>query len=106
MTKRRLIFFGIFGAFHLVSFIFTLLLEYSDASSLLSLLKYISMFKYLTFLGLTLVVTEFVWTWQDQRKAQKLQDEMRLENNTLKAKVYDMQESGKMKPEISRPAAK
>jgi hypothetical protein len=95
MTRRRLIFYGIFGAFHLITFIFTLVLEYSDASSLFSLIKYIGAFKYIAFLGLAMIATDFVWLWLDNRNTQQKEDAMRLENNTLKAKVYDMQEAGK-----------
>ena len=99
MTRRRLIFYGIFGGFHLISFIFTLVIEYGDPASLFSLIKYIGTFKYITFLGLALVTTDFVWMWLDTRNAQQTEDAMRLENNTLKAKVYDMQEAGKPKVE-------
>ena len=107
MTRRRLIFYGIFGAFHLITFIFTLMLEYSDASSLFSLIKYIGAFKYIAFLGLAMIVTDFVWLWWDTRNSQQKEDAMRLENNTLKAKVYDMQEAGKPKVEApSKTASK
>lgn len=105
MTRRRLIFFGIFGAFHLITFIFTLVLD-TSATFLLSLVEYVSWFKYAAFLGLVMIVTEFIWAWQDHRSSDKKHEEMRLENNTLKAKVYDMQESDKLNPEVSRPAAK
>jgi hypothetical protein len=106
MNKRRLIFLSIFGAFHLITFIFTIVIDSNDASMLLSLVNYVSLFKYLAFLGLAMLITEFIWTWQDSRRAQKMENDMRLENNTLKAKVYDLQESGKMKPEMPRPATK
>ena len=105
MDKRRLIFFAIFGGFHIASFIFTLVMEQS-AQFLLSLVSYVGTFKYLTFLGVMLVTTEFVWAWQDSKKFKKKEDDMRLENNTLKAKVYDMQEAKNPRPEIAKPAAK
>jgi hypothetical protein len=105
MTRRRLIFYGIFGAFHLITFIFTLIIEYSDASSLFSLIKYIGLFKYIAFIGLALIITDFAWVWFDTRSAQHKEDAMRLENNTLKAKVYDMQEAGKPKTESPTPKA-
>src|SRR5215212_5243129 len=97
MSRRRLIFYGIFGGFHLISFIFTLIIEYGDPSSLFSLIKYIGAFKYVTFLGLAMVAIDFVWVWLDTRNAQQKENAMTLENNTLKAKVYDMQEAGKPK---------
>jgi hypothetical protein len=105
MTRRRLIFYAIFGAFHLITFIFTLIIEYSDASSLFSLIKYIGTFKYIAFLGLALIITDFIWMWLDTRNAKMKEDAMRTENNTLKAKVYDMQEAGKPKAESPSPKA-
>ena len=105
MTRRRLIFYGIFGGFHLLTFIFTLILEYGDPSSLFSLIKYIGAFKWVAFFGLVMVVTDFVWLWLDNRSTQQKEDSMRLENNTLKAKVYDMQEAGKPKVEPTQKSA-
>jgi hypothetical protein len=107
MNKRRLIFFGIFGVFHLIAFVFTVVME-TNVSILLNLVSYIGAFKYITFFGLVLMVTDFVWAWQENRKAKKNEDAARLENNTLKAKVYDMQEAGKPKVEMPspKPAAK
>jgi hypothetical protein len=105
MDKRRLIFFAIFGGFHVATFIFTLVVE-SSAQFLLSLVSYVEWFKYFAFLGVVMVATEFVWSWQDSKKSKKKEDDMRLENNTLKAKVYDMQESGKPRPEVVKPTAK
>lgn len=103
MNRRRLIFFGIFGAFHVIAFVFTLLLE-SSASFLFKLVGYVGWFKYITFLGLVLVVIDFVWTWLETKEAKKKEDDARLENNILKAKVYDMQQAGQPKADI--PAAK
>ena len=103
MNKRRLIFFGIFGGFHLIAFVFTVVME-TSVQILLNLVSYIGVFKYITFLGLAMVVTDFIWHWQETKAAKKKEDESRLENNTLKAKVYDLQEAGK--PRMEAPAAK
>jgi hypothetical protein len=102
MNKRRLYFFGIFGGFHLSLFILTIAMDASP-SFLLDLVGYIPLFKYLAFLGVVMVTADFIWHWLETRAAKKKEDESRLENNTLKAKVYDMQE-GKTKVEM--PAAK
>jgi hypothetical protein len=97
MNKRRLIFFGIFGAYHLLAFIFTLIIQY-NSSLLFQLVGYISWFKYGTFLGLLLVVIDFIWWWRESKSFEKNEEAARHENNTLKAKVYDLQETSKMKP--------
>lgn len=103
MNKGRLIFFGVFGAFHLIAFVFTLFLE-TSATFLLSLVSYVGMFKYITFLGLIMVVVDFFWHRQEMKAAKKKEDDSLLENNTLKARVYDLQEAGKARTEI--PVAK
>ena len=99
MTRRRIIFYSIFGGYQLLAFIFTLVMD----RFLLDIVGYLTWFKYLAFLGLAMVVVDFVWWWMEKRSNEKEQESMRQENNTLKAKVYDLQESGKGKPEIPTP---
>jgi uncharacterized oligopeptide transporter (OPT) family protein len=100
MNKRRLIFFGIFGAYHLVAFVFTMLIEY-DTSLLFKMVGYISWFKYGTFMGLMLLATDAIWWLRESKSIQKNEEASRHENNTLKAKVYDLQEASKIKPVIT-----
>ncbi len=94
MNQKRLIFYSIFAAYQLCAFIFTLVME-SDTGFLFQLVTYIKWFKYGTFIGLLLVAIDFVWWWREGKGTQKEQDALRHENNTLKAKVYDMQEAAK-----------
>lgn len=103
MNQRRLIFYSIFGIYQLCAFIFTLVME-SDTGFLFKLVSYVKWFKYATFLGLVLVIIDFIWWWRDVRNNAKSQDSMRHENNTLKARVYDLQEAAK-EPK-STPSAK
>jgi len=49
-----------------------------------------------------MVAISFVSIWLDSRKSKKEQDDLRLENNTLKAKVYDLQEKEKNTQPVSR----
>ena|SRR6266850_211917 len=91
MRKNRLIFYGIFGAYQLCAFIFTLVIDTDDTSSLLSLYGYLPWFKYLSFIGVILIAVDFVWSWRQIRKAKQEVEESRHENNTLKAKIYDIQ---------------
>lgn len=102
MTRSRIIFYSVFGIYQLAAFIFTLYIE-RIALRLLHLLPW---FKYITFLGLVLIITDFVWLWMDQRKYKKTEEASRHENNILKAKVYDMQEGSKPKPKEELPKAK
>jgi hypothetical protein len=67
----------------------------NSTSFLFGLLKFIGWFKYITFLGLVFIIIDFVWLWLDVRKQKKVDEDIRLEHNTLKAKVYDMQQGPK-----------
>ena len=94
MTKNRIIFFSIFAAYHLIAFIFTMIID-KDTSLLFSIVSYISWFKYGTFLGLVLLIVDFVWAWRINKESKAREEAARHENNVLKAKVYDFQEAGK-----------
>jgi hypothetical protein len=101
MTRSRIIFYIIFGVYQLLSFIFTVVIDSTNSTSfLLGLLKYIGWFKYITFLGLVLIIIDFVWIWLDARNQGKLDEAYRHENNVLKAKVYDMQQA--VKPDVPK----
>jgi hypothetical protein len=94
MNKNRLIFFSIFAAFHLGAFIFTVALE-KNASMLFSMVKFIPWFKYGTLLGLILLIIDVVWSWIINRDSQKERAVLMHELNTLKAKLFDLQEAAK-----------
>ncbi len=94
MNQRRLIFLSVFGAYHLLSLIFTLYID-GDTSVLFNLVSKISWFKYGALFGLLLFITEAIWTWRDNKSFEKEKETMRHENNVLKAKVYDLTDGGK-----------
>ncbi|HWA35292.1 MAG TPA: hypothetical protein VG737_14225 [Cyclobacteriaceae bacterium] len=98
MTRSRIIFYSIFGVYQLMAFIFTLYIE----KIALSLVHYLSWFKYITFLGLVMIIADFVWLWMDQRKYKKTEEASRHENNVLKAKVYDLQQGTAPTPEVPK----
>lgn len=97
MNKRRRIFFIIFGIYHLVTLIFVLFIEAQkeDLSLLYGLYSKIWVMRYGAMLGVLLFVTDFIWNWIETRNAGREKDVMRHENNTLKAKVYDLQQPAK-----------
>lgn len=97
MNQRRIIFFSIFGAYHLVTLLFTIYMDAQkqDFGMLTKMLSNISLFKYGALIGVILLVTDFIWTWRDARSAEKVNGSLQQEVNTLKAKVYDFQESEK-----------
>lgn len=102
MTKNRVIFFSIFGAFHLISLIFTLMID-ADTSLLFSIVQYISWFKYGTLFGLLLLIGDVIWSRKISKETIIREEEIRHENNVLKAKVYDFQEAAKGKSATQAP---
>jgi len=95
MNKRRRIFFIIFGAYHLLTLIFVIFIEAQkeDLGLLYGLYSKIWMMRYGAMLGLLLFLVDFVWNWIEKKNADKEREVMEHENNTLKAKVYDLQQA-------------
>jgi hypothetical protein len=94
MKKNRLIFYAVFAVFHLCAFIFTVVLD-NNTSLLFKMVQYVPMFKYITLLGLILLVADFIWAWKVGKDSQKEQDLLSHELNTLKAKLFDLQEASR-----------
>jgi ABC-type transport system involved in cytochrome bd biosynthesis fused ATPase/permease subunit len=57
--------------------------------------EYIKLFKFITFFGIILIVTDFIWSWIVNRDSQKEKAALTHELNTLKAKLFDLQEAAK-----------
>lgn len=53
------------------------------------------MFKWITFLGLVILVVDVVWALKANKDATKEKAALTLELNTLKAKLFDLQEVAK-----------
>jgi hypothetical protein len=59
MKKNRLIFYLIFALFHIGAFIFTVALG-NNSSFLISMFSWVPYFKWVTLLGVVLVIVDFV----------------------------------------------
>jgi hypothetical protein len=101
MNKRRVIFFAIFGVYHLIIFVFTsyIDLQKQDLGVLTRMYGALHLFKYGAILGLLLFAIDFIWSWRFTRSAEKEQESLKFEITNLKAKVYDLQEANKPQPE-------
>lgn len=93
MGKNRIVFYIIFAVFHVCAFIFTLMIQ--DLSFAMETIQHVVYFKYLTFFGIILIATDFVWSWIVNRDSQKEKAALTHELNTLKAKLFDLQEVAK-----------
>lgn len=100
MNKRRLIFFAIFGVYHIIILIFTSYIDAQkqDLGVLTSLYGYLHLFKYGAALGLLLLAIDFIWSWRVNMMANRESESLNFEINNLKAKVYDLQEASKPQP--------
>ncbi len=100
MNKRRVIFFVIFGVYHLIILLFTSYIDAQkqDLGVLTRMYGSLHLFKYGAILGLLLFATDFIWSWRFTKSVVKEQEAMKFEINNLKAKVYDLQEAGKPQP--------
>jgi hypothetical protein len=98
MKKNRLIFYSIFGALHLFIFIFSIYMDSkkNDVSFLFGLQGKIWMLKYCSFILLILMIVNVVLHFRDNIRNRKEKDQLAQELNTLKARLYDIQE-GKAK---------
>lgn len=94
MKKNRLVFYGIFALFHLVAFIFTVVLD-NNTNLLFRMVGWVPSFKWITLFGLLLLVVDVTWAMLVHREAAKEKAALLHELNTLKAKLFDMQEVSK-----------
>ena len=91
MKKSRLIFYLLFALFHLGAFVFTIALG-NDTGFLMSMFKWVPYFKWVTLLGVVFVLVDFIWAWIANKDRDREKDALAHEVNTLKAKLFDMQE--------------
>ena len=108
MKKNRLIFYAIFGAFHLLMTIFAFYVDSrsTDFVFLGEMLKWIPWLKWATIIGLILLVTDIVWNSTDTKELSKENAALHQEMNTLKAKLFDLQEDAKKASQTPNPNIK
>jgi membrane protein implicated in regulation of membrane protease activity len=94
MNIKRIYLYLAFVVYQVSAFIFTVMVD--GHLDLLGLLKFIPWFKYISFLGVIMLVVDLIWQWMDRRDSKKRQMELEKENIELKAKVYDHQEAARM----------
>lgn len=105
MKKNRLIFYSVFGALHVFIFLFSVYMDSQkdNFQFLFQLQGKIWMLKYCSFILLILMVVNVILHYRDNRRNTKEKDLINQELNTLKAKLYDLQEIVKTKPSEEKP---
>ena len=107
MNKNRLIFYAVFGLFHLFLLTFSIYVDAmkEDFSFLTKLLKWISITKYGAMFGLLLLVADIAWVVMTNKKTEFEKNTLNNELTQLKAKLFDLQEAAK-KAELPPPEQK
>jgi hypothetical protein len=98
MKRNRLIFYSVFGVLHLFIFISTLYVEYigkHDTGKLFSLYSNIWALKYCSLILLILFGTNVVLHYRDNRRNTREKAELNQQLDTLKARLFDLQEGKK-----------
>lgn len=93
MGRNRIILYIIFAVYHVGAFIFTLMIQ--DPSFAMRTIQHLELFKWISFFGIALIATDFIWAWIVNRDSQKEKAALTHELNTLKAKLFDLQEAAK-----------
>jgi hypothetical protein len=106
MKRNRLIFYTVFGVLHLFIFIFSLYMDRQkdDIQFLIQLQGKIWMLKYCSLILLVLFATNVILHYRDNRRNVREKDQLTGELNSLKAKMYDLQESTKSTPKTENPS--
>ncbi len=99
MNRNALIVYTLFFVFMVVlvgtTFYFESIVAKGDFNTMIKLAKNATLFKYLSFFGLILLMVDFGLNYMNLRKLGKEKEAMQLEMNTLKAKLFDIQEAQK-----------
>ena len=102
MKKNRVIFYLLFALFHIGAFIFTLMLG-NSSSFLMSMFSWVPYFKWVTLIGVLLVIVDFIWSWVSVKDNSREKAALSHEVNTLKAKLFDMQEEITKQSSVQKP---
>jgi hypothetical protein len=101
MKKNRWIFYSLFGLFHLSAFVFTFIID-NNASLLFKMVGWVPAFKWVTLFGLILLLVDIFWVLSVNKESAKERDALQHELNTLKAKLFDLQEASR-KSTVQQP---
>lgn len=94
MTRKRWIFYGVFGLFHLTAFIFTIVID-NNSRLLFKMVGWVPAFKWMTLLGLVLLVVDIFWSKAVNQDADREKEALNNELTILKAKLFDLQENAR-----------
>jgi hypothetical protein len=97
MKRNRLIFYSVFGALHLFIFLFSLYMDskQEDLQFLFLMQGAIPWLKYASLFLLILFASNVVLHFRDNRRNEREKAQLTQELDTLKARLFDLQEGKK-----------
>ena len=97
MKRNRLIFYSVFGILHLFIFLFSIYMDSQrdNFQFLIQMQGRIWMLKYCSFFLLILFATNIILHFRDNRRNTKEKAQLNQELDTLKARLFDLQEGKK-----------
>lgn len=95
MDRKRLVLYIVLFVFHLLAFLYAYRIDELDILQLAGHTEYIPFFKYMAFLGVVMVGLDITWSFLDWRKTRDENKRLHEENTSLKARLYDIQESSR-----------
>ncbi len=106
MKKNRLIFYSIFGLLHIFIFLFSVYMDSQkdNFQFLFQLQGKIWVLKYCSFVLLILMTINVILHYRDNRRNRREKDKITHELDTLKARLFDLQEAAKQNPNQENPS--
>lgn len=97
MKRNRLIFYSVFGVLHLFIFLFSIYMDSQrdNFEFLIHMQGRIWMLKYCSFILLILFATNIILHFRDNRRNVREKAQLNQELDTLKARLFDLQEGKK-----------
>ena len=97
MKRNRLIFYSVFGVLHLFIFLFSLYMDSQkeDLGFLFKMQGSIPWLKYCSFFLLILFGSNVILHFRDNRRNEREKAQLNQELDTLKARLFDLQEGKK-----------
>ena len=97
MKRNRLIFYSVFGVLHLFIFGFSVYMDSQkdNVAFLFDMQKAIPLLKYCSFILLILFATNVILHFRDNKRNLKEKAQLNQELDTLKARLFDLQEGKK-----------
>ncbi len=105
MKKNRLIFYTVFGVLHLFIFLFSLYMDgqKENFQFLIQMQGRIWMLKYGSLILLFMFITNVILHYRDNRRNTAEKEQLVSELNTLKAKMYDLNEASRLSGSAGQP---